>query len=461
MDRKRRKIVVLGAGSAAFGLNTLVWLIRNKDLKGMEIVLVDIAEDRLFKVQVLARLLNDAWSSDMKISSATDYRKAILGANYIIISVATDRIKAWEKDINTALKYGITHFGENGGPGGFIHAARNISLIHPMLEGIKRTAPDAFILNFSNPMQRICTAINKLTPNKFVGICHQIHLGYFILGVVFAQKLGLDLYPGVRWYWDDEKFKKNIEMGLRAYEKYSIKAGGLNHFTWFLDILERGSHRSVYDEFIEGMKKIPESMEPLTKKCFDIFGYVPLAGDNHITEYLPYTSSPSSGTYKQYDIQSFDWGFYNRRKEGKWKKIEDVLAGRLKPDGVLDEGSENAEKIIAAIEKNKNEYFESLNIPNRGSILNLPEGSIVDIPCVIGANGVSGIELGRLPRAIAELCRRQLILNDMTVEAVIKGDVRLVYQLMALDPMVNNLDTAKRLADEYIKDNIKYLPTFR
>lgn len=457
---RRRKIVIIGAGSAAFGLSSLVWLMRHKDLKGMEMVLVDIAEERLKTIEKLANVLSDAWSADVAISSNTDYKKAIIGADHIIISVATDRAEAWKTDIETALKYGITHYGENGGPGGFIHAARNISLILPMLEDIKMTAPDAFILNFTNPMQRICTAIDRHTPNKFVGICHQIHFGYFILGVAFARELGIELYPGVRWEWDEEKISKAFEISDKAEEAFSIKAAGINHFTWFLDIVKKQSHCSVYSDFLERIKEVPESFEKLTRKCFEIFGHVPLAGDNHIAEYLPYASSLNSGTYKQFNIQSFDFQLYFERKKMKWKIIEDAVSGSLKPESLLEQKSENAEKVIAGIEKNAKSYFESLNIPNKGNISNLPDEAIVDIPCIAGSDGVTGISIGELPATVAELCRRQLIINEMTVEAVASGDIKLVYQPMALDPMVDNLDTAVKLSDEYVKSNLKYLPTF-
>ncbi len=458
---KRRKIVIIGAGSAAFGLSSLVWLMKHKDLYGMEMVLVDIAEDRLKTIEKLANILNKAWNSNMTISSSTGYREVLKGSDYIIISVAVDRVQAWQKDIEIALKYNISHVGENGGPGGFIHAARNLSLILPIIEDIKILAPDAFVLNFTNPMQRICTALNKFMPNRFVGICHQIHLGYFILGVAFAEQLRIDLYPGIRWEWNNEKIARAFEISDKAEEVFSIKAAGINHFTWFMDVFKRNDNKSVYKEFIKKMHSLPESFEPLTQEIFKIFGHVPLAGDNHISEYLPYTSDFRSGTFKDFDIQSFNFGSYLERGETSWNKIKDVVYGRKEPDSLLGARSENAEKIIAAFEKNKNSYFESLNMPNNGSISNLPGEAIVDIPAVIGAGGVSGITIGELPKTVAELCRKQLIINEMTVEAVVCGDIKLVYQLMALDPMVNNLDTAIKISDEYIRSNLKYLPGFK
>jgi alpha-galactosidase len=96
-------------------------------------------------------------------------------------------------------------------------------------------------------------------------------------------------------------------------------------------------------------------------------------------------------------------------------------------------------------------YEEALNVPNRGYIENLPWGAVVEVPCVVDSNGVSGIHVGRLPEPIAALCRTQLTIADLNVRAFLTGDRDLVYQLLAIDPMVRDLDAAVRLADEYIE----------
>ncbi len=109
--------------------------------------------------------------------------------------------------------------------------------------------------------------------------------------------------------------------------------------------------------------------------------------------------------------------------------------------------SERAEIIIEAIEKNSNSFVESINIPNRGNIANLPDGVVVEVPGIVSGNGVTGLAVGELPAAMEEWCRRQLLINELTVQAVIEGNIRLVYRLLALDPMITSTDTAIKLAD--------------
>ena len=158
-------------------------------------------------------------------------------------------------------------------------------------------------------------------------------------------------------------------------------------------------------------------------------------------------------------MYDFKWSY--RRRDKMWKDIEMMISGEREVDYLKNARSERAEIIIEHIEKNSNLYESSVNIPNKGCIKNLPDDAIVDVPGVITGNGIIGLAIGDLPKPIAELCNRQLILNDLTVQAVIDGNIKLVYQLFALDPMINNLDTAVNLADEYIKANIKYLPSFQ
>jgi alpha-galactosidase len=459
--KTRKKIVVIGAGSASFGLSTLVGIMRTKALHGMELALVDINVDKVNRIKKLAEILNEKWNANIIISATSNRKEVLPGADYIVISIAIDREECWKSDYEIALKYNISHYAENGGPAGFIHSARNISLILPILEDINKLCPNAFLLNFTNPMQRVCTAINKVSSIKFVGMCHQIYFGYFILGMAFAKELGINIKEDPRFVWKDEFMDYHFKISDKAMKYFDIKAAGINHFTWMLDVREKETGRDIYGVLKKKMNDLPPEFEPLTQELFKIFDYIPVAGDCHIAEYLPYTSDLYSETFKKFDIQMYDFKWSFRSRDKMWKDIEMMISGEREVDHLKNARSERAEIIIKHIEKNSNLYESSVNIPNRGCIKNLPDGAIVDVPGVITGNGIIGLAIGDLPKPIAELCNRQLILNDLTVQAVIDGNIKLVYQLFALDPMINNLDTTVNLADEYIKANIKYLPSFQ
>jgi alpha-galactosidase len=457
---RNTKIVVVGAGSAEFGLDSLAGILRTEGLHGSELALVDIDADKLRIVEKLAHRMNEAWGAEMRISATTE-RKEVLGdAGFVILSVAVDREDSWKRDYELALKYGITHYAENGGPGAFAHASRNLGLILPILEDIEVLCPDAYMLTFTNPLTRISTAVHKLSSIRNVGICHGIGIGYFIVATALHEELGIELNPDPRFLWQDDHIEFFAEYQVIAQERYTIKAAGINHFTWILSVREKDTGREIYPHLKEKMAELPEVFEPLTQKMFQIYGLVPVTSDTHISEYVPFASDLREGTWERFDIQLYDFEWAKNRRQATLKFIHDLAEGRESVDPLKEAMSERAEFIIDAMVNNTHAYEEAVNIPNRGYIPNLPEGAIVEVPGVIDADGVSGVYVGALPEPIAALCRTQLTIDELNVEAFVTGDRRLVYQMFSIDPMIQDPDVAIRLADETIEANRDYLPAF-
>ena len=157
------KIVCIGAGSYSFGVTTLVSLLRSDVLKGSELVLVDRNEPHLKIMQSLVEWLNEVWEAEMKISAYTNHHDALAEADFVINAIEIgDREALWESDYRIPLKYGVRQpYAENSGPGGFAHAARNIMPILEIAWDMETLCPDAWFINFTNPMQRICAAIQR------------------------------------------------------------------------------------------------------------------------------------------------------------------------------------------------------------------------------------------------------------------------------------------------------------
>ena len=453
--------MVIGAGSASFGLETLSSILQTEALHGMELALVDINAGGLDKIRRLATIINERWGSNMKITATTERAEALPGADYIVISIAINREQCWRSDHEIALKHGITHYAENGGPGGFIHSARNISAFLGIIDDIKRLCPAAFVLNFTNPMTRICQAIQRLSDIRFVGLCHQIYFGYYILGTVFARECGVSLRRDLRYRWNDDFMAYHLGLSDGVKPFFDIKAAGLNHFTCMLNVWDRKTGRDLLPELKRRFAGLPPEFEPLTQAMFDTFGLLLVQGDSHIVESVPYASRLSAGTFESYEIPMYDFDWGARKRDEMWADIELMVNGRKDIDSLKNVRSERAELIIASLLNNGNSYEEAVNIPNKGAISNLPEGTVVEVPGIVSASGIAGLAMGELPPVMAELCRRQLLINDLTIDAVVKGDARLVRELIALDPMVTELSTAHRLADDYLEANKKYLPTFR
>ena len=184
------KITVIGAGSASFGENTLSAIMRSKKLRGSTLALVDRNAESLDIVQRLANRLNREWDSGFTITRHTHHRDALDGANFVVSAIEVGpREELWKSDFEIPFKYGVRQpYAENGGPGGFAHAARNIGPVMEIAHDMEQACPDAWFINFTNPMVRICDAVNRHSKIKVVGLCHQIFIGYCFVGIVLGQR---------------------------------------------------------------------------------------------------------------------------------------------------------------------------------------------------------------------------------------------------------------------------------
>jgi len=190
------KIVVIGAGSAIFGLNTLSALMLSERLRGSQLALVDRNPATLDLVKRLAERLNGDWQAQMTISAHTHHAEALDGAEFVVLAIeAPPREALWKSDYEIPLKYGVRQpYAENGGPGGFAHAARNIGPVMEIVQDMEGACPDAWLVNFSNPMIRICDAVARYSDIKVVGLCHQIRTGYSMVAKALAGDLGIDAF---------------------------------------------------------------------------------------------------------------------------------------------------------------------------------------------------------------------------------------------------------------------------
>jgi alpha-galactosidase len=456
----KTKIVVIGAGSASFGLTNLGAILRTPELRGSELCLVDLNADGLHLVSALAQRMNEAWGAQFTIRSSVERTSLLEDADFVILSVAVDREKCWEIDFRLAQKHGIMHYAENGGPGGLMHASRNIALIMPILRDIEQLCPNALVLNFTNPVPRICAAAARHSAVRMIGICHQIEFGYTIVAKVLAKELGLDVPDDYRYRWDERTEKLYPSIVQAAEERIDIQAAGINHFTWMLSVRERATGRDLYPlfrrKYLEGFR----DFEPLTRRLFGLMGTCPVPGDCHMVEYLPFTHNMAKGLWKKYDVQMYPLKERAENRDATWRQIQEMAKGAQSFEHLRDVHTERAELIIAAIVHNRHAFEPAINLPNRGYIENLPAGSIVEVPAEVSAGGLRGIAVGSLPVEVAELCRRQIAVAEMSVDAAVLGDRQRAVKALLLDQMIDDPDTASQLLEEYLEAEKQYLPQF-
>jgi len=426
------KIAVIGAGSLSFTPSLLRDFAQFEDLFGSKIVLMDIDDSKLPQVLDIAKRINKVAGANYIFETTTDRKKTLENADFVIMSIEAQRADCWKKDFSISEKYGVYQpQEENGGPGGFAHSMRQIPAIMDICHDMEKMCPDAWIINLSNPMTQICLAIHQYTNLRFVGLCH----GIYEIREPLAKVLGVD--------------GKSLD----------LKAAGINHFTWILNMTLKPEGEDMYPLLREKLSNFDSAFMPLSRDLFNLYGLFPSPSDGHIAEFMHLCPKEK---WSQYNMKNFDVDAYTSHLNREIREVIEISKDEEKIKKYLTERSPViAVDIISAIVHDHNMLCLAVNIPNEGCISNLPEDSVVEIPAIASAQGIRGISMGRLPASIASFCQRALTINEFTVDAIIEGSYNLALQALVLDPYVKSIDTAKKILDEFLSVYKDYVPALK
>lgn len=455
---KKIKVVLIGAGSAIFGMGTIVDLVSSEELKERElnIVLVDIDKNALDRMLKLANIIRDYYKSEATIEATTDREEALYGAKYVISSVAKRRWDLWQKDYYIPAVYGFKHmFGENGGPGGAFHTLRSLDIMIPICRDMEKLCPDALLINFTNPESRVCLGVSKLTKIRNVGLCHGS-----------METLNI--------------ISKILDMPENEIE---ITIGGLNHFHWALKIINKKSGEDLYPQIDKKIDDYDWGADTLTSILYELFGLFPFPSPSHTGEYINFgheiihtpfidwgigeisRNLSSKVTDLDYIIESKSkMPSYELSSIDQVERIDKIITGELpieSEDIICNEdiNKELAVPVICDIEFNCNRREIAGNVINKGfAISNLPEDAIVEVPIMVGSDGIKPIKVGPLPTAIAGMCSIQVYIQKLLVEAYEKKSKRALFQAIVIDPVIDNLDRAKEMMETMLKVEADYLP---
>jgi len=439
------KIVLIGAGSAQFGLGALGEIFASPTMRESEVVLLDINSKALSAVDKKCQAFIEEHALPTRVSATTERSVALKDADFVIISIEVGhRFELWDLDRTIPQQYGITQvFGENGGPGGLFHSLRVIPPILEICEDAQRLCPEAVIFNYSNPMSRICTTVHRKFPHlNFVGLCHEVA--------------------------SLEKHLPNI-LGV-PYEQLHVVAGGLNHFSCLLEATYRENGKDAYPEILAGAHDYFESLpgasdflrdyrekgdlvetegfvafqtdreksfrswveRGLFKAVIDLLGLLPITTDSHFGEYPGWAHD----IVDHQGIVDF-YRYYQICLDQAEGKIELVTRERVVP-------------IMEAIVNDTGMTEAAVNIPNQGLIEGLPAELVVEIPARISAKGVRGVPLKPLPPAFLGLLQNQVAVHMMTTEAVLTASKKAVVQTLLVDPVVNKVRGLEDMVDVMI-----------
>ncbi len=426
------KLVAIGIGSVIFGIELLRDVFRVPEFRGAEVWLVDVDPAALARMTKLASRLDATADWQVDLHATRERREALPGADFVVTSVALDRIRTWRADHGLALSHGFASvLSENGGPGGLSHTLRSVPLMVEIGRDVADLAPAALMLNYTNPENRVCLALRRHTSAHVVGLCHSVAEAIDECARTLGQKR----------------------------DEIDVHAAGANHFTWLLSIRDARDGSDLMPEFRRRTLAADPTPAPLSRLLFERLGLHPAIDDDHIGEYLPWAAE-IIGT------SGYDFDGHERRSRADIDMLEAWGSGDRPVEPLLAEPSaesrvdQSAAEIMGDVIARRSRRRPSFILPNDGYIDNLPLDSVVEVPGLVEDGDARGVAVGPLPDHVAAFVRHELAVQSLAVEAAIEGSRDLALQALLLDPVVNSARAAERFLDDVLRIHRDSLPRF-
>ena len=447
-------IAYIGGGSRGWAWTFMTDLSLEKELSGT-VRLYDIDH----KASKINEKIGNDLSSDKRCRSHFSYRsvdslrKALHKADFVVISILPGTFDEMESDVHLPEKYGIYQsVGDTAGPGGYIRALRTIPMFIEIAQAIKQYAPDAWVINYTNPMSLCVKTLYETFPEiKAFGCCHEVFNTQEVLASILSEELKIakikrsDLYTNVV---------------------------GINHFTWFT----KASYKDVdifpiYERYIdkhfeEGYEFTSDNWMNSYFSCahrvkFDLFRKyhnIAAAGDRHLAEFMPgdlYLKDPETVEKWKFTLTPVSY-----RKDDLKKRLERskrLYEGKEKIR--LSSTGEEGVQLIKALCGLKDKV-SNVNLPNYGlQIPNLPKDAVVETNALFTFGSVAPVYAGKMPEDIRKLTLPHIKNHERIYQAVIQKDRRLVYEAFENDPLIHkrlNGEQIRELVDQMIDRTSKY-----
>jgi len=434
------KITFIGAGSVNFTTAVVKDIATFDALKSAEICLMDINEYRLTKITECVNRINTELEADFTVTPTLDRREALTGADAVVCTVFNGDIDIWQHEIIVPKKYGVDiNVGDTRSVAGIFRALRNIPLMLDICNDIVEICPNAFLLNYTNPMAMLCKAMQTYTKADVTGLCHSVQ----------GTSHMLASWAGVE------------------YSKLKYTCAGINHMAFFTELSVDGE--DIYPILREKIKD-PEyyNKEKVRNEIFKTFGYYVTESSGHNSEYTPWFRKRPDLIRKFCSPEGANWnpGEYayslNLRRDPS--RFDNLVSDWMKKPLTKTRGAEYAANIINARIGDGTPFKFNANLLNNGSIENLPCDACVEIPVTVDKSGYTREYKGSLPAAPAILVSLTASIENLAVEACMNKSKEMVYQAVSLDPLcsaVLSLEEVRMMCDELFVLNGEYLGDYR
>jgi alpha-galactosidase len=422
------KVVLMGAGSYVFTPSTLHDLLCDHRLPGLSLWLVDPDVELAGLMAGVAHRMAESSGLDIETHCQADRRAALPGADFVTTSVAIDGARRWQTDRTVAEKHGVIEpLGELGGVGGLSYTLRQVPLLLSICRDMEELCPEAILLNVSNPLPRVMTAIAHVSRIRAYGLCN----------AAFSGAEGFENLA--RW------------LG-RPMDSFTVFSAGTNHFNWLLEIRDAESGTDLYPILREAVGRLGPGAMPVTMRCLRDYDRLALSGDSHIAEFLPYDPS----------VMKRGSGAFHGTPEERQRRREDLalMASGDKPwEALLEHRAwERPADIIEAMVTGRPRELAMLNIPNHGVWPAMPDDAVVEVPCAVEGGRIMGHTVGPVPERLTELLVTTARVNTMAARAAATADHELLHECIDTDRAITEKEGAHRAIDELITTHADLLP---
>jgi len=443
------KIAFVGAGSFGFTRTVVKDILSFPRLADAEIALMDIDPERLEMARACCQKLVDAGSYPARIRTFATLRRALDGADAVIVTILSGGTDVWKHDILIPKKYGVDIcIGDTRGPSGVFRALRTIPDMLKICKTMTEVCPGAILLNYTNPMAMLCHAMQLAYPQLTIsGLCHSVQGTANML----AQWLG------------------------KTEEDIDYVCAGLNHMAWYLKYEHQG--RDLYPEIRKAVttRRKVYLQSKVRNDLFLCLGYYITESSRHNSEYSWWfrkrpdllkayftpegpREGPNAYLVHHYQQRDKTW----RQDLRNWLEHPD-WKDPAKVEQRLRRGKEYASNIANAWTGGELYTFNG-NVPNTGIVTNLPQGACVEVPVLARRRRLQTLFVGDLPKPVLSLTALTANNEMLAVEGALEKDGRKILQSIAHDPLtaaVLSLPEIEKMTRELFVRNREFLQGYR
>ena len=447
MSKESYTVTIAGGGST-FTPGIALMLLKERDRFPVnKVIFYDNNSDRQDLVAKACEIYFKENAPELEFTYTTDPIVAFTGIDFVLAHIRVGLYEMREKDEKIPLKYGVLG-QETCGPGGIAYGMRSIGPVIEILDYMEKYSPNAWMLNYSNPAAIVAEACRVLRPNsRIINIC-DMPIGLldqmaFMCGIKNRHELQYSYFGLNHYGWFTKVYDKNGVDLMPTIKKHMAKNG-------YLD----GIDHSEGEE-----QEVDESWMQTFAKAKDVYAVDP---DTIPNTYLKYYLFPDYVV----ETSNPDYTRANEVMDGREKKV----FGACKK--IIDEGtSKNSNfeadahatyivDLACALAENTQERF-LLIVPNDGAISNFDETAMVEVPCIVGANGYEKICQGKVPQWQKGMLEQQVSVEKLVVQAWVEGSYQKLWQALSLSATVPSAKVAKLILDDLIEANKDYWPELK